>query len=223
MAFTNAQILRFTQEAELEVSGLDLIVDRIALAITANAADYNLPSYVTSIRSITYQGKPLDPYSGQEMIRSGSTPTSTTTGTPLHYVFSYRGRGVIRFYPTPSVGVSAPATNLWEHAAIASGVIIEFYRVPKLTGSINRLPSDLRDSYLEDYTYYRAYAIEGKEQDLAASQFHSRLWKQSLNEVKSVVNQIKKCVSYEVKPIISNDIPVVRRPRLPSNFGRVVS
>lgn len=223
MSFTTAQLERFRQDAELDVAELDVIVDRIALSVVRGQSDYELPEYLTSIRSITYRGEHLTPYSGQELIRSGSTPMFAELGKPREYIFSYRGVATIALYPRPEETIAAPVTSLWENTAIQNGVIIEFYRGPDFTSEVYRIPPILRSCYFEDYIYSRAYEIEGKEQDMAAANFHEKLWQESFKEIKDVVNQIRKCVSYEVRPQIFNGQVAQKHPRLPSNFGKVVS
>lgn len=221
MGFTDAQLLRFYKEAEDELASLNLIRDRIALSIVAEAGEYTLPEYVIGIRGITYQGNSLNPYRGSEMIRSGSAPMNVQTGEPKEYIYSYKGVSIIRLYPTPALPIVAPVTSLWETTAIQNGVIVEFYRTPDYNQTVlNRIPSDIRDNYLDDYVFFRSLGIESKEMDMQASAFHGDWWMENISEVSTIKQMITKCITYEMKPIISERYNKPARPVLPTNFGR---
>jgi hypothetical protein len=223
MSFTSAQLLRYSNEAEMEVSKLKWIIDRIALTVSSGVSQYQLPSYAMDVRKITYKGNTLTPYSGREMINSTSSPVNVSTGVPKTYVFSYFGQGVIQLFPTPNTNVSAPATSLWEETAITNGVIVEFFRTPHSSDESLRIHEEIRDAFFEDYIYGRAYEVEGKEQDLTAARFHRKLWENALSEIQTIPTKINKCVVKEMRSHIFNSQTLNPRPHLPPQFGKVVS
>ena len=100
--FTESQLERFYQEAERRLSSYNVITDRLALSITAGVAEYTLPSYVQEVIGITYKGNQLQPFSGQQMMWSGSAPVSVTRSVPRDYVYSFKGVGIIRLFATPN-------------------------------------------------------------------------------------------------------------------------
>ena len=87
MSFSDAQITRFAQEAEIKLTALsNAVIDRAIVSTVAGTSEYTLPLEIIDIRRVTYQGKKLDPYSGQEMIGSGSTPGAPIQGIPKFYI-----------------------------------------------------------------------------------------------------------------------------------------
>ena len=220
--FTETQLERFYQEGESRLANYGIIKDRLALSITAGIGEYTLPSYVHEIVSITNKGIQLNPFSGQQMIWSGSSPVGVISGDPRDYVYSYKGVGVIRLYPTPNISIAAPTTDLWETAAISTGMIVEFTRSPDFASTTNRVPAAIRDMFLDDYVYYRGYGIESKELDLNASNFFKGMWGNNVSDFEVSLDKITKCVVHGMSAIINEYNRKPPRPVLPSNFGRKV-
>lgn len=216
--WSNSTISRFAQLGEEELaSELKLITDRYSLVITGGEPEYDLPSYVLGVTQITWEGKPLDPRTGGELIRSGSSPTGTSHGEPKEYVYSNLGQKKIRFYPTPPASISAPS-NPWTVAAIQSGVIVEFYRLPDIGAETYRIPLTFRRQIIKDYVMYRLFGLESGKQDKLASSYFLNKWQYD----KDLIRQILARLFAPRVKIMGEQIsrPIIARPVLPPMFPR---
>lgn len=213
MRFTDAQISKWAADYEREVTAkYSFIADRLSLNIESGVGEYQLPDYVTNIRSILFQGKELHPKGGRASIITGDTPFQTAGSVPFEYVFSGRGLRVIRFYPTPELDVPTYVGDLWTADADEHAVLVEFYR----TGT---LPSWFRRYVLRGYVCWKAFSVEGPQQDLRASAFYEEKImgnEQYLGDIQENMHKYYHRILMETK-MAGRRKP--GRPILPPQFG----
>lgn len=219
-AFTDAQIAKWALDYDkLICAKHDLIADRLSLAIIGGANEYEIPNYVTNIRSVLYLGKELHPKGFRASVLTGDTPFQTAGSIPYEYVFSGRGQRVLKFYPTPMDTIAEYIGDLWTPAADEAAVIVEFYRTPDNAYVDKALPAWLRRYLLKDYVCMKAFGADGPTQDITASLYYQeRMAGQEdyLKMIKEHMNKAQLNVLYETK-MAGRRKP--GRPVLPPNFG----
>ena len=160
-------------------SSVNCIFDRYGLTITAGQSVYSLETYTKHVIRITYKGKKLHPLSYIEFcalnpasaIVSETYKTESANSTPLYYVKHPTNFYDIRLYPTPSETIDAPTENLFG-SNISVGVIVSCYRTSDSTVSYLQLPRYLIRHIKKAYVLWKAFAKEGKGQDLEASVYY---------------------------------------------------
>lgn len=221
-AFTDQQISSWAQTFEKEIAAKhDLIVDRWSLGIIDKSNEYELPNYVTNIRSVLYLGKECHAKGFRSSVITGDTPFQTSGSIPFEYVFSGKGQRVLKLYPTPNTNIAVYNGDLWTADADRYGVIIEFYRIPDFTGNNPSLtlPSWCRQYLLKDMICEKAFRMEGPTQDLRAAKYYQgRIDKmfEYVMKIKSNMNAAQMRVLFDNK-MLARRKP--GRPVLPPNFG----
>jgi hypothetical protein len=218
--FTDAQITKLAVEGELYLASLvDFIVERVALPVTQGLVLYTLPDSVTDVRRVTYKGKKLDPFSGQEEIWSGSTPALTPQGLPKYYIYSHQGFPVIKVLPAPSEDLPVPLTGTpWDETYIENALVVEYVSAPNLGSSDVRVPVQLRRQFVKMFVLYRLFKREGKGMDPTAASYYKSKFEQVKLEAQICLNQVFSGVVYEMAPAATRP-RMVGRPVLPPQFG----
>lgn len=219
--FTDSQLTTWAQTYEREVCAKEnLLCDRVALAITENVNEYELPNYVTNIRSVLWQGKELHAKGFRASVMTGDTPFQTSGSIPFEYVFSGKGLRVLKFLPSPNTGIAQYMGDLWTADADRYGVIVEFYRTPDYSAAPPlQLPAWNRQYTLKDYVCWKAFQMEGPQQDTRAAEYYSNRLNQGIDYMRKIVGQIHKS---QVNILYDNKFEGRRkpgRPVLPPNFG----
>lgn len=222
--FTDTQISAWAQAYEREITAEhDFIVDRISLDIVAGIGEYEIPNYVTNIRSVLYQGKELHAKGFRASNITGDVPGVTSGAIPFEYVFSGKGLRVLKFYPTPNLSIPIYTSSLWTAAADFAAVIVEFYRTSVRDDVTRQLPEWLRRYILKDYVAWKAFGMDGKQQDLRAADYYSK----KLESQKTYLQMIKTNMFRASTDAVSvHKMPNRQRPGrpvLPSNFGYPLS
>lgn len=221
--FTDAQITSFAHQAEIQLTAeSDSLVDRYAVPIISGQTEYQLPTRIIDVRRITYRGKKLDPFSGQDLIWSGSTPNTPAQGIPKFYTYSYKGYPVIKLYPAPSENLPTPVDSLWTVEGIRNSLCVEFVSEPDFTsGSDLRIPSTIRRQYVKDFVMYRCFKREGKGMDPRAATYFKMKFEMDKAEHREISAQIFKCIPAQLEPYVQRK-KFVGRPVLPPRFGEIV-
>jgi hypothetical protein len=212
--WTDAYIERKGQEAEEEISkALGCIVDRVVLSLASGQEEYEMPSGTLSVRQITWKGKLLFPYTFNEMkgiyyqkpseegafeddgyVTTGysAEDNQNSQGEPLYYVYDTMGYNKITFYPCPSTSLGAPAdgTDLWSPAVIDDYCIVEYTRLPDTAGNTHRVPTYLRRRLVKEWVLWKAFGMEGKGQDLEASEYYRQKYERGLIRAKGIIRSI---------------------------------
>lgn len=219
--WTDSQISSWAQEAENQISiQLNLILDRIGLATSQGQSDFNLPSYINSIRRVTFQGFRLDPSSFSEVVTTISSPGAVISSSrPLTYVYDGFGTNVIKLYPSVGVVTSAPTGDLFNAVGIQAGLVIEVWRTPDFTTCYNRVPDWFRRVITKAYVLQRALASEGPGQDLKGSAY----FEEEFNELMKILGSVNSTVFLSRQRVMGDSEGFFKhnwraRPMLPPNY-----
>ena len=175
MIWDDDYIARITKEAEREIAKKNKYIHyRFTLAITSGTAVYTLPNYVREIEEITWQGKSLKPLYQAEASR-WTTNYFTEGGEPKWYLRNPESMRGIRFIPIPNETLTASATDdTTLDTIISSKLVISCYREPDTSGSVVSIPDYVARRLIKAYVLSRAFAKEGKGQNLTAAEYYKR-------------------------------------------------
>lgn len=224
-SFTDNQLSTWAQTYEKELCARnDLIVDRCSLGITSGLNEYELPNFVTNIRSVLWQGKELHAKGFRASVLTGDTPYQTAGSVPFEYVFSGKGQRVLKFYPSPNISVAFDSGDLWNPTADQNDVIVEFWRTPDYTSTPQlTLPTWCRQYLLKDYVCQKAFMSEGPQQDLRGATYYATRLEEGLTYVGLIKEQMH---ASQMNVLFTNKMVGRRkpgRPVLPPNFGYPVN
>lgn len=246
--WSNNTINRFAQEAENEIAvETKCIIDRMSLSIIAFTSTYSVPSYVISIKRVTWLGKKLEPlsrlsYLNYPIVNPAGTlsggafdrlsfnnlafntgsfvDTIPTNSSPYAYFYSGFGENVIKIFPTPSISLAA-VTNVWG-SDIPNGVVLEFNRYPDVTGTTFRIPPFIRRRSIKAYVLYKCFSQEGPGQDLKAAAYWKAKYDFQVVILKNILQNGFVARMRSKTPDANRFATKISRPRLPSNFGTIV-
>jgi hypothetical protein len=223
--FTDTQLTKWAQTYEGQLCAThDLLIDRLSLDITANVNEYELPNYVTNVTAVLWQGKELHAKGFRASVITGDTPFQTSGSIPFEYVFSGKGMRVLKFYPSPNTAVAYDPGNLWNPTADTNDVIVEFYRTPNyLAYPPMQLPAWCRQYLLKDHVCWKAFAVEGPQQDLKAAQYYDDRIKKGIQYIGLIKENMHKS---QMNVLYDNKFLARRkpgRPVLPPTFGYPVN
>jgi hypothetical protein len=219
--FSDTQLTTWAQNYERELCAKeDLIVDRISLDITSMVNEYEIPNYVTNIRSVLWQGKVVYAKGFRASVFTGDTPFQTSGSTPFEYVFSGKGLRVLKFLPSPNADIPYYSGDLWTADADQNAVIIEFYRTPDYNSTPQlKLPDWLRKYVLKDHVCWKAFAVEGPTQDLKAARYYQSRLANGIDYVQTIKTNMHASVINILYKDPWNSRRKPGRPVLPPNFG----
>lgn len=220
--FNDEDAIYYRQQAEEElVKELRLVIDRWVIPVEEGVYLYTLPDYVFDIRRITWMGRQLNPYSGQEQIWSGSTPTRYSGGEPREYIYNYVGLKTIRFFPTPALSLSSSG-DPWSGEVIREQCVMEFFRPPDFDNEYLRLPEWFRNQFTRNFMLMKLHQMD-------AQNYESKLVKRFAERYEADVDFLRdfKLRLHKAEVNIHNqDQNFYRqqpgRPCLPWQFGRIV-
>lgn len=224
----NAYLNTLLDEAESYIiTNVPCIFDRVSIPITSGQSVYTLPSYVNGIIRVTWKGKKLFPLTFQEFCElnpASAVVTETTklespSSLPLYYIKHPTNYYDVRFYPTPSENLAQVTTDLFG-AGVANGLIISCYRDIDTSQDYTHLPLILVRRIKKAYLLSRAFAKEGKGQNLQASQYYTK----KLDLLIGAMKVINSNVFLGKKQVLNGafnegQFRMPGRPVLPSNYG----
>lgn len=222
VAFNDSQISKWAQAYEKELcTKFDFIVDRVSINIIAGTGEYEIPNYVTNIRSVLYLGKELHAKSGRTSILTGDIPFASSQSAPYEYQTNGMGLRVIKLLPTPGDNIPVYSGDLFTVEADKAACILEFVRTPSYDtyDRTKLLPNWIRRYLLKDYVCWKAFSSEGPAQDLRGSTYYEQ--RRQLNEfyAAEINSNLRGCY----QNVLSDNKMVGRRkpghPVLPPNFG----
>ena len=219
--FTDQQITNWAQLYEREICAKeDLLCDRISLAISSGINEYELPSFVTNIRSVLYLGREIHPKGFRAAVMTGDTPFQTAGALPFEYIFSGKGQRVIKLLPSPNEDIALYTGDLWTADADRYGFIVEFYRTPDYSANPQLvLPTWVRQYLLKDHVCWKAFQMEGPQQDSRAAGYYQGRLNQGVNYVREIKENMNKA---QINVLYKNQFENRRKPGhpvLPPNFG----
>jgi hypothetical protein len=144
----------------------------------------------------------------------------TVTGRPLFYLRQGYGLNSIKFFPSPNANITYDDSNLNTQDGIRANVVVSAWRIADPTGSTHRIPDYIRETLVRYYVLSKAFAKEGKGQNLAAANYYSVQFERTLARFKLIVNHLFVSRTKFSTPMAGNQFGFKPpRPVLPPNFG----
>jgi len=185
--WTDAQILRWAKEAELDLVMRNFMVwDRFSIAVSSGVATYDIDPRLYGITDVLYKGQPLVSLLGLEP-HALNKSFRTETGNPKWYSVSNDGLAKIRLVPVPSEDIPKFATGFFS-TNIENAFLVSGFMLPNPDLDYFQIPDYLTRRYLKAYVLYKAFLTEGIGQNLQASQY----WQKRYEFYRFQIERIKK-------------------------------
>jgi len=203
-----------TEAEEDIVTLVDCSYIRTALEVTKGKSTYILPSDLRSIIRITWKGQPLTGISFKDLsslnpasfVVSETVKSEATESVPQFYCIHPTGSKNIRFYPTPNETLS---TGDVYGAGISSLCVVSYWGVGDIPVYIARRTK-------KAYVMMKAFAKEGKGQNLQASRYFKKKYDFLISMFKSINSGV-----YAIRSRSITNETNLKSPKLPSNFENV--
>lgn len=212
------------------VDKIDCIFQRFFLATKADQSVYTLPDYVKGIHRITWRGIKIEVVSWPEMelltlqsaVVSETVKYESSSGRPQFYALHPTNLRNISFYPRPSETfdiVGDPYSPTPNEAKCT----ISVFRLP-VEGSLTLdLPKYIARRTVKAYTLWKAFAKEGKGQDLTASAYYAKKYQFLISQFTLINSSVFMSKKRQLGG--DSDAEFSRRPAkpsLPANFERKI-
>ncbi len=235
--WSNAQISQWAQDAIGQIAiEINCIWQREAIVVTQGVSVVTLPSYVRTLRRVTWRGRTLDAVNWEEMtmltpatvfLAAGSSANvESSQSRPLYYSFSPTNPYDIRFYPTPSESFTAAGEpNVYAPQVNSPSCIIDFYREPDITNSnpIISIPKYILRRTQKAYVLWKAFSSEGRGQDLKAASYMHMKWLFLIEQFRAINEGCFVGKKYSIDDgMLAIDGFRYPRPILPANFENVI-
>lgn len=222
--WTDEYLQLLQQRAEIELTtDVKCIFHRFSLAVTSGVSTYDLPEGIVSVQRVTWNGTRVNPYdqiTAQRFDLHIDPLTETTSGKPYLYLQHNYGWDKIHFWPVPDENITADDSGIWG-ADIENRVVISCWIVADPTGFTQRLPEVVRRRVVKQYVNWKAYMKEGASQDIDAAGYFRSKYEAGKLHIQEVMGNIPRAIMTQMQPTLQGN-PQVARPKLPSNFGRIV-
>lgn len=211
---------------------------RECLAIERGQSLYRLPTYLRTLQRVTWRGKSLDPVSWEEMTLLSPTTVvlgvgssanrESTGGVPLFYSQHPTDPYEIRLFPTPGESLTvAGEPNPYAPTPHSPSCIISYWRTPDTNlispDPVISLPPYVQRRMQKAYVLWKAFAAEGKGQDLAASAFYQSKYTYLIGQFRLINEGTYISKRYSLADGMLDPMSFrYPKPTLNSNFERVI-
>jgi len=233
--WTDQYLSDLATDAEIHISHeLPCIYVRFPLNVVQGTSIYDFSSTtdtpvaqnITGVIRITYQGHtvhPVFPLQMRNLVVPFGPGDDTLLGRPFIFLRHGYGLNAIKFYPSPETTISYDNSNLNTQDGIRANVVVSAWRIADPTGETYRIPSYIRELLVRYFVLSKAYAKEGKGQNLNAAAYYEVKYKSTLSRFKLIVNQLFTTRTKFSTPMAQNRFGLKPpRPVLPPNFGEQV-
>jgi len=199
--WTNAQLDQWAKDAIAQITiDIDCIWARECVATTAGVSVIRLPGYIRSLRHVAWMGRYLEPQSWEELqfltpstvfLDFGSSANREIRGRPLFYALHPTDPFDIKLYPAPDQSFSvAGEPNPYAPQPNSPSCIIEYWREPDNTHNdpVVSLPPYIMRRTQKAYVLWKAFAAEGKGQDMQASAFYQTKYNFLIEQFRAINN-----------------------------------
>lgn len=228
---------------QLAADGLDQInIDvqavwqRCYIPITQGQSVYTLPSFVRSITAITYRGYHLSAENWEELTLLSPTTVflspgnqknvETSQSRPLYYGMHPTNPYDIRLYPCPGENLGTTGGNVYGPQPNEPFCTISYYRSTDSTGVdlTAQLPPYIVRRTQKAYVLWKAFAAEGKGQNLNASKYYKSKYDFLVNRFREINAgcYVGKKYMIDDAGLLTSDGNHQPKPLLPPNFERII-
>lgn len=225
MIWTDSYLTGLWDDGEQDAAAtMDCIWLRCAIPVVPGTSIYLLNSAFRRISRITYRGRKLEPTNFGELQALdpvGADPMVNTAsrGAPYYWGRWPSDYRAVRLYPTPSETLSVDETNI-NGSNIINMCIVSGYCIPDPTNPEFQIPRWIARRLKKYYVLSRAFAAEGKGQNLTAAMRFKKKYEMELELFKKInagCFMVKKHQLLEIHPNYNYNVRL-RRPVLPPNF-----
>lgn len=224
-------------DAEQDINKrIQCIFEKCYLQTTVGLSTYTLPSYIRSLRRVTWLAKMLDPVSWEELTQLtpataalqgtfASFSEETVPSRPLYYAMHPTNPYTIRLYPSPDLALGTTGGNPYSTLPNEQFCALSYWREvdSTLSNPLQMLPEYVDRRTRKAYVLWKAYEAEGKGQNLKASQYYKKKYDfltERFNQINNGCFVGKKYTLGEGELEVNNfRYP---RPTLNPNFERVI-
>ncbi len=209
---------------------VNCIFARECIATTGGTSVYTLPNYVRTLRRITWRGRTLDAVNWEEMILL--TPATvggfveSSQGRPLYYAMHPSNIYDVRLYPTPNESfTTAGEPNVYAPQFNTPSCIIDYYREPDTTEAnpVISLPSYISRRTKKAYVLWKAFASEGKGQNLRAASYYQMKYNFLIEQFRAINEGCFVSKKYSIEDgLLQIDNFRYPKPILNANFERII-
>ena len=229
--WSEAYLNQLATDAEQQINkDIQCIFEKQYIPITAGISINTLPSVVRSLKRITWRGRKLEPASWEELIALSPATIGgyieTSRSRPQWYAMHPTNPYDIRLYPTPDETFVTPnGLNPYGQLDNETACCISYWRDidPTGTNPLALLPEYIDRRTRKAYILWRAFAQEGKGQNMSASAYYQKKYSFLIQSFRSINAHCFLASRYALG---SGDIEVDNfrypRPMLPSQFERVI-
>lgn len=233
--WTNQYLSDLATDAEIHISSeVPCIYVRFPLNITQGTSIYDFTSTsvtpvaqnITGVIRISWNGftvHPLLPLQMRNLVVPFGPGNDTIQGRPFIYLRHGYGFNSVKFYPAPNADITYDNSDLATQDGIRNNVVVSAWRIADPTGSTYRIPDYIRELLVRYFVLSKAFAKEGKGQNLDAAKFYEVQFERTMARFKAIVNQLFTVRTKFSTPMANNRFGLKPpRPVLPPNFGELV-
>lgn len=236
MIWTDAFLNKLQTDAQQYIlDEVNCLLHRFYLPITEGTSVYTLPSFVRSIRRVTWLGRQLEPLSWDELtiitpatvVANSQNRIETSISRPQWYARHPTNIYDIRLYPTPDETFDQSPSNDDPYSPILNEphCTISCWRFVDDTGTIPnaQLPPYILRRTVKAYVLWKAFEKEGTGQNLIASKFYKSKLDFLINNFRLVNDGCFVSKKYSLGDG-DNGLENFRYPKpiWPANFERVL-
>lgn len=237
MIWTDQFLARLSSDAISEMAkDVNCIWARECIPTVVGTSVYTLPSYVRTVRRVTWRGRSLDAVMWEEMTMltpatifvgpGSSANVEASVSRPLYYCMHPTKLWDIRLYPCPNETFAANGEpNVYSPKVNSPSCIIDYYREPDTTNSnpLISIPPYILRRTQKAYALWKAFAAEGPGQNLKAASYYQMKYEFLIDKWRLINDSCFVGKKYSVEDgMLSIDGFKYPKPFLPSNFERVV-
>jgi hypothetical protein len=207
---------------------LPCIFQRAYIPTVAGESVITLPPYVRSLLRVSWMGKKLEPVSWEELILLSPATVGgiieTSQSRPQWYAHHPTNALDIRLYPTPNLTFT-PIGDPYSPIINENQCCISFLRDidTTYTDSTALLPTYVDRRSRKAYILWKAFAAEGKGQNLNAAAYYQNKYNFIVTQFMAINNGCFIAMRYSLG---QGDLEVddyrYPRPTLPTNFERTI-
>jgi len=215
--WTDAYLNELALEAERDIAReTSRLFYRFSLAVTNAVPTYTLPTYIREIVQVSWKGRRLLSFHQEDAINFNKL-YRTENGEPNYYLRSSDGMQTIRFVPVPNetIAASSSDTLLDLSTELDDRVVISCYRRTDETATFVQLPDYLARRTIKAYVLWKAFAKEGKGQNLRAAKYYENKYRSLIVLATRVRSNLTRRIQrlYDIR-----ELNVRPRPKLADNF-----
>lgn len=230
--WSNAFLAKLQADAPGQINtDLNCIWTRECIAITQGQSVVTLPAYVRTLMRIVWRGKTLEPVNWVDLtLLSPGTVNMGTVGDPnnietslsrpMWYAMHPTNPWDVRFYPSPDESFTLGGEpDVFSPQVNTPSCIIEHWREPDQIQVLFSIPSYIMRRTAKAYVLWKAFAAEGRGQNLKASAYYEKKYNFLIDQFRNINDSCYVSKRYE----LGTGLDTVEnykypKPKMPTNF-----